>query len=167
VTVLISETIQALRLVEPLVERTLHEPSGTTFGLSVCGYDVRLDEDVMLVAGRTLLASTREAFAMPNDVMGVVHDKSTWARQGISVQNTVIEPGWRGFLTLELLWSPIMTWLHVAMPEAYGYPSAAPQRFVIRAGTPIAQVVFHQCNQPTQGYDGKYQDQERGPQGPR
>jgi dCTP deaminase len=28
--------------------------------------------------------------------MGIVHDKSTWARRGLVVQNTVIEPGWHG-----------------------------------------------------------------------
>ena len=41
---------------------------------------------------------------MPRDMVGVVHDKSTWARRGLSVFNTVIEPGWRGKLTLELVY---------------------------------------------------------------
>jgi dCTP deaminase len=31
--------------------------------------------------------------------MGIVHDKSTWARRGLVVQNTVIEPGWHGYQT--------------------------------------------------------------------
>ena len=34
--------------------------------------------------------------------MGIVHDKSTWARRGLVVQNTVIEPGWHGYLTIEV-----------------------------------------------------------------
>ena len=39
---------------------------------------------------------------MPSDVLGQVCDKSTWARRGVAVQNTIIEPGWRGYLTVEL-----------------------------------------------------------------
>ena len=82
---------------------------------------------------------------MPLDVMAVVHDKSSWARQGITVQNTVLEPGWRGFLTLEI------TNHHSEVRE-------------IRRGSPIAQVVFHCMDQAVLPYDGKYQDQGRGPQ---
>ena len=85
---------------------------------------------------------------MPFDVLGVVHDKSSWVRKGICVQNTIIDPGWCGFLTLELTnhWSNT-------------------RPCTIRAGTPIAQVVFHRLDQATElPYSGKYQNQERGPQ---
>jgi dCTP deaminase len=104
-----------------------------------------------------MLASTVEKFCMPDDLVGIVHDKSTWARQGLAVQNTVIEPGWRGFLTLELTW---------ICPEAWEGGYGNPLR--IQAGTAIAQVIFHQLTAPTeQGYEGKYQDQEQGAQAAR
>jgi dCTP deaminase len=151
-TVLSGLTIRDLNIIEPFVERTQHV--GTSYGMSYAGYDLRLDQNVRLRPGLTYLASTLERFTMPNDVMGVVHDKSTWARQGLSVQNTVIEPGWTGWLTLELLWLPVH--------DDKDYMS-----FRLQAGSPIAQVVFHRIDRDVGGYSGKYQNQERGPQGPR
>ncbi len=152
-TVLSGHTIRELGIFEPFAERSRHEPTNTSYGLSMCGYDVRLDQDVWLLPGRTILASTLEKFTMPLDVVGIVHDKSTWARRGLSVQNTVIEPGWVGYLTLELLWSPLFDQESV---------------YRLMSGTPIAQILFHRIDRPTQGYgDGKYQHQERGPQAAR
>ncbi len=136
-------------MVTPFLERSHHELSGTSYGLSFCGYDIRLDKITTIHPGGFVLASSVEQFDMPDDVMAVVHDKSTWARHGLAVQNTVIEPGWRGFLTLELT-------------------NSARRSFTLAAGTPIAQIVFHLLDTPTEKpYRGKYQDQERGPQGPR
>lgn len=138
-------------MVHPFSERT---PSGgLTFGLSAAGYDVRIAESVDLYAvdgGMGFqLASTIEQFCMPNDVLAVVHDKSTWARRGLAVQNTVIEPGWSGYLTLEL--------------------SNHSNRLIqIPKGAPIAQVVFMRLEAPTeQPYEGRYQNQEAGPQAAR
>lgn len=145
-TVLSSQTIRKLRLVSPLVDRTPHLETKTTFGLSACGYDVRLDQYVRLEPNQFVLASTVEHFRMTEDVVGIVHDKSTWARKGLAVQNTVIEPGWTGWLTLEL--------------TNHGNDILSLPR-----GTPIAQILFHFLDRPTdQPYDGKYQNQERGPQ---
>ena len=83
---------------------------------------------------------------MPNDLVGIVHDKSTWARFGLSVFNTVIEPGWHGFLTLELVY--------------HGNGD-----LFIPAGSGIAQVVFHETTCAA-AYNGKYQRQSQGPTGP-
>ncbi len=82
---------------------------------------------------------------MPDNVMGIVHDKSSWARRGITVQNTVIEPGWCGWLTLELTNHSMVA-------------------HTLRRGYPIAQVVFHYIDHAVVNpYDGKYQNQSRGP----
>lgn len=136
---------------------------GVSHGLSEVGYDIRLkqsiqfvpspvfdfqsfvcsEDDVEISNGRFALASACEEFDMPFDLMGVVHDKSSWARKGVSVFNTVIEPGWRGFLTLELVY-------HGQDPLS------------IPAGSGIAQVVFHQVWEGAQ-YNGKYQDQADKP----
>ena len=145
-TVLSSQTIRRLRLIAPMCDRTLHEDTRTTFGLSSCGYDVRLDQSVTLQSGQFCLASTIEQFRMTDQVVGIVHDKSTWARRGIAVQNTVIEPGWIGYLTLELT-------------------NHGRDLITLPRGTPIAQILFHFLDQATdQPYEGKYQNQERGPQ---
>jgi dCTP deaminase len=82
---------------------------------------------------------------MPAQVCGIVHDKSSWARRGLAVQNTVIEPGWRGFLTLELT-------------------NHGDEVLEIEAGSPIAQILFHWIDHPPENlYSGKYQDQRPGP----
>ena len=94
-------------MIAPFNERAVF--NGKTFGLSSCGYDVRVEFKIGTMLqfrapkqfngyhfceGYTFaLASTVERFSMPHDVMGVVHDKSSWARRGLTVQNTVIEIG--------------------------------------------------------------------------
>jgi dCTP deaminase len=144
-TVLSAQTIRRLNMISPHYERSVIR--GRSFGLSSCGYDVRVDQTMTILPGRFELASTMEHFSMPVHVMGRVHDKSTWARLGLAVQNTVIEPGWRGWLTLELT-------NHSNVP------------IFIQAGDPIAQIVFDCLDEPTdQPYPerGKYMDQPPEP----
>jgi dCTP deaminase len=118
---------------------------GMTYGVSMAGYDIRIEQNLTLRPGDFALGSTVEEFRMDLDVLGIVHDKSTWARRGLTVFNTVIEPGWRGFLTLEL-------------------KNQGENMLKIEAGMPIAQVIFHVLDRPaSQGYAGRYQDQPRGP----
>ena len=47
------------------------------------------------------LASTVEYFKIPNDVIVICLGKSTYARCGIIVNVTPLEPGWEGHVTLE------------------------------------------------------------------
>ena len=124
---------------------------GMTYGLGEAGYDIRIKQSIEFVGGYILvndgyydvgkfcLASAIEEFDMPNDLVGIVHDKSSWARKGLSVFNTVIESGWKGFLTLELVY--------------HGNGS-----LYIPAGSPIAQVVFHKTACKS-SYNGRYQNQ--------
>lgn len=137
-------------------------------GLTEAGYDIRIKQSIIfhpkgfpgwadepcvaskdvnsdgeqigvLHQGRFILASTIEEFDMPNNLLGIVHDKSSWARQGLSVFNTCIEPGWKGYLTLELVFHGNET-VHIP------------------AGSGIAQVIFHDlANQAV--YKGKYNHQ--------
>lgn len=139
-------------------------PGGTSYGLGEAGYDIRIKQEVkfhrhpetgrmmvgiddedprLFTEGRFSLASAIEEFNMPDDLMGIVHDKSTWARRGLSVFNTVIEPGWKGFLTLELVYH-------------------GEGELIIPAGSGIAQVVFHLLAEEAE-YKGKYQNQEDQP----
>ena len=93
--------------------------------------------------GRFTLASAIEEFDMPPDLVGIVHDKSTWARQGLSVCNTVIEPGFKGGLTLELVFH-------------------GNKELVIPAGAGIAQVIFTSLAHDAY-YEGKYNGQSTDP----
>lgn len=149
--ILSAQTIRRLKPLEPIFSRST--VFGMTFGLGPAGYDVRIEFDAEgsisgreLSAGGFLLASTIERFSMPANVVGIVHDKSSWARKGLTVQNTVIEPGWNGFLTLELT-------------------NHSNKEVLLKRGMPIAQVIFHWLDLETDSpYTGKYQDQSRGPQ---
>lgn len=144
---IIRKRCHLFNLVEPFVERGVIR--GRSFGLSHAGYDVRIAEDHTLKPGDFALGSTLERFSMPYDLQAIVHDKSSWARRGLAVQNTVLEPGWNGFLTIEL-------------------SNHSNETLEIRAGDPIAQIIFHVLLAPTElPYTGKYQDQESGPQSAR
>lgn len=48
------------------------------------------------------LARTHEYFRIPDDVLVVCLGKSTYARCGIIVNVTPLEPGWEGHVTLEI-----------------------------------------------------------------
>lgn len=127
---------------------------GVSWGLSEAGYDIRIKQDIVFdINGLWIdgvrsyanftIASAIEEFQMPENLVGIVHDKSTWARQGLSVFNTVIENGWCGWLTLELLYHG-RDGLHIP------------------AGAGIAQVIFHQTMMLA-SYDGKYMNQPDRP----
>lgn len=132
---------------------------GTSYGLGEAGFDIRIRQEIIFKPGMTMgptievngqlehgrftLASAIEEFDMPADLVGVVHDKSTWARQGLSVFNTVIEPGFKGGLTLELVFH-------------------GNKELVIPAGAGIAQVIFSNLAHDAY-YEGKYQNQSTDP----
>lgn len=132
--------------VTPMLEyKAVHKESGLSYGLTECGYDIRIKQDVWLFPfKRFALGSSIEKFRMPNYLMGRVLNKSTWARRGLDASLTTnIEPGWIGYLTIELCY-------HGYLP------------IKIRAGSPICQIIFEQINEPA-NYKGKYQNQENKP----
>lgn len=140
--ILSGQSIRRRGIITPFHERT--RQLGMTYGLGPAGYDVRIAEEIVIPRGGARLASTVEHFRMPADLLARVADKSTWARQFIAVQNTIIEPGWRGHLTLEI-------------------SNHSDSEILIASGSPIAQIIFEILDEPTERpYDGKYQDQPRG-----
>lgn len=143
-TVLSGQTIRRLNLLQPCMDAG-KDVAGNSYGLSACGYDLRLAQDVMLHPHDFALASAMERFYLPDNVVGIIHDKSSLARLGLAVQNTVAEPGWNGYLTLELT-------NHGITPLSFS------------VGMAICQVIFHFLDEPTElPYRGKYQNQEYGP----
>ena len=137
--ILSSQSIKKRKILTPFLERS--KSHGMSYGLGPAGYDVRIRESMHLAPGQAKLASTLEHFDMPADVLGMVADKSTWARRFLTVQNTIIEPGWTGYLTLELT-------------------NHSDVSIRLEEGMPIAQIIFHLLDEPTeQVYRGKYQGQ--------
>lgn len=133
-------------LIQPFLRnRVVDENTGMSYGLSSCGYDIRLRQDFVMWPGRCVLASSIEQFYIPPYLRMTIFDKSTMARKFITCQTTVAEPGWRGFLTLELI---NHSWKFVRL----------------HAGQPIAQVCFDRLSSVSdQPYSGKYQDQHSDP----
>ena len=116
-------------MIEPFVEAQRREGC-ISYGLSSYGYDARVaDEfkiftnvdsavvdpknfdsnsfvdrktDVCVIPPNSFaLARTIEYFRVPEDVLVICLGKSTYARCGIIVNVTPLEPGWEGHVTLE------------------------------------------------------------------
>ena len=91
-----------------------------------------------------VLARTVEKFKIPNDVMVICLGKSTYARCGIIVNVTPLEPGWEGYVTLE-------------------FSNTTPLPAKIYANEGVAQFVFLKGNEkPEVTYadrNGKYMGQ--------
>lgn len=154
--------LAAAPIADMVTEKKRYE--GTSYGLSEAGYDIRIKQSVKFMndaygartivtdpetgesetfMGHFVLASAMERFQTPHNLVGTVKDKSTWARQGLSVFNTVIEPGFIGGLTLELVY--------------HGY-----EALEILSGQGIAQVLYGQLQEEGH-YEGKYQNQSMNP----
>lgn len=91
------------------------------------------------------LGVTVETFNIPRNVIGLCFGKSTYARSGLIVNATPLEPTWRGRLVLEISNSADL-----------------PVRIYAEEG--IAQVIFIEsdevCEIAYEDRQGKYQDQQ-------
>lgn len=92
------------------------------------------------------LAETVEYVEIPKDRIAIVLGKSTYARCGLNLNMTPLEPGWRGVVTVELL-------------------NGSPTPVVVHAGEGIGQMLLLGLDDvPQFTYDTKprkkYQDQD-------
>lgn len=98
----------------------------------------------LLPPGGCALGLSIETFNMPDNVLGLCIGKSTYARSGLLVNATPLEPGWKGRLVLELA---NLTACHMK----------------VYAGEGIAQILFFRGASPDTTYadrNGKYDNQE-------
>jgi dCTP deaminase len=87
------------------------------------------------------LGVSLELISMPPSIIGLCDGKSTYARCGIIINVTPIEPGWAGHLTM-----------HIANPTAF------PVRIYANEG--IVQIMLVQLSSNVaQAYTGHYQNQ--------
>ena len=148
--------IRELVKIEPFAEGSARE-GVVSYGLSSYGYDVRLgrrfkiftnvnsqiidpkdfsarsfvdhEGDACIIPPNSFaLAETVEHVRMPRDVLGICIGKSTYARCGIIVNVTPLEPEWEGVITLEI-------------------SNTTPLPAKIHAGEGIAQIVFLKADQ--------------------
>ena len=160
------------QMIEPFVESQRREGC-ISYGLSSYGYDARVaDEfkiftnvdnalvdpkdfasnsfvdrktDVCIIPPNSFaLARTVEYFRIPRDVLVICLGKSTYARCGIIVNVTPLEPGWEGYVTLE-------------------FSNTTPLPAKIYANEGVAQVLFFEsdeiCETSYKDRAGKYMGQ--------
>jgi len=160
-------------MIEPFVPE-LVRGGVVSYGLSSYGYDIRLADEFRVLspgAGRVVdpkdfdpenfvdftgpectippnsfcLARSIEYFRIPRDVIGICLGKSTYARCGIVVNITPLEPEWEGHLTI-------------------GISNTTPLPAKLYAGEGIAQLIFVEAAETTRrsygDRKGKYQAQK-------
>jgi dCTP deaminase len=172
--------VRECAMIEPFSPRQVRE--AVAYGLSSYGYDVRLAREFLVPRGTSeidpnkvkqsdfqslaadsllvrrgsfVLGRTVEYLRIPRNALGLCFGKSTYARCGLVVNVTPLEPEWEGHVTLSLV-------------------NAGPLAVRLHAGEGIAQVVFllgeRACAVSYRDRKGRYQAQRhvtvaRGTQG--
>ena len=125
----IKEMVRTNNMISPFENKQVRG-NKISYGLSSFGYDARVSkefkiftninseiidpknfkqnnfiskngEECIIPPNSFVLSSTVEYFKIPNDVMVICLGKSTYARCGIIVNVTPLEPAWEGHVTLE------------------------------------------------------------------
>ncbi len=125
----IRKMVSEHKMISPFEDKQIRE-NKISYGLSSFGYDARVSNEFKIFTNVNseivdpknfkasnfvtknvseciippnsfVLASTVEYFRIPKDVLVVCLGKSTYARCGIIVNFTPLEPGWEGHVTLE------------------------------------------------------------------
>ena len=158
-------------LIKPFIENPV---DGISYGLSSYGYDIRVANEFKVFTnvhnsvidpknfdpqsfvdkvGDTCvippnsfaLARTVEYLKIPRSILVVCIGKSTYARCGIIVNVTPLEPEWEGQITIEI-------------------SNTTPLPAIIYANEGIAQLLFFQsdkdCDVSYKDKNGKYQNQQ-------
>ena len=106
---------------------------------------VDINQDVCVIPPNSFaLARTVEFFRIPRNILTICLGKSTYARCGIIVNVTPLEPEWEGYVTLE-------------------FSNTTPLPAKIYANEGVAQVIFLESDEPCEtsyaDRGGKYQNQ--------
>ena len=110
--------------------------------LNGAGYDLRLGSEVMIPPGRHGLVATLERVELSSDIAGIMQIRSSLARAGIIASLALIDPGFRGQLTISLF-------------------NAGTTEFGMKKGDKFVQVTFHRLGtKTTRRYQGRYQDSQ-------
>jgi dCTP deaminase len=164
---------QLIEPFEPQQVREIDGHRVISYGVSSYGYDIRcapefkvftninsaivdpkqfdpdsfvdVNRDVCIIPPNSFaLARTIERFRIPRNVLTICLGKSTYARCGIIVNVTPLEPEWEGHVTLE-------------------FSNTTPLPAKIYANEGVAQVIFLESDEPCavsyRDRGGKYQNQ--------
>ena len=122
------------------------DPKNFTDDLFVSVDTADTENDYIIIPPNSfVLCETVEVFKIPRDILAICVGKSTYARCGLIVNVTPLEPQWRGKITLEI-------------------SNTTPLPAKVYANEGIAQLIFLKasqvCDVSYADKNGKYQDQE-------
>ena len=108
--------------------------------LNSAGYDLRSSSEVVIQPKQYELTATLETVELELKVVASLHIRSSLAREGVVGSFAVVDPGFRGQLTLNL-------------------HNVGEREITIREGERIVQIVFHKLGRAARkGYSGLYQN---------
>jgi dCTP deaminase len=108
--------------------------------LNPAGVDLKIDRDLILLPHQRNLAASIERVELSNKVLGMLHIRSSLAREGLFASLALVDPGFRGQLTISLY-------------------NAGDSRVNLKRGERFVQLSLLRVSEPaTQGYIGRYQD---------
>lgn len=129
----IKKYVKKYKMIEPFDDtRLVKLDKKISWGVSSYGYDIRLskeflvpeeDKDIIvdpknfniskfkkvkansyiIPPNNFVLAKSFEYFRIPRDILVIVFGKSTYARCGLIVNITPLEPEWEGFITISII----------------------------------------------------------------
>ncbi len=68
-------------------------------------YEIINSNEIIIYPHEHVLMTTLEHIELPNDIMAFVNLRSTYARLGISIPPTIVDAGFKGELTIEVIGS--------------------------------------------------------------
>ena len=106
------------------------------------GYDLRMDLDTTIQPGQRKLVATLERVELSADLVGTLHIRSSMARAGIIGSLALVDPGFRGQLTILLF-------------------NSSSEEFALKRGDRFLQLTFHLLSTKARRvYRGRYQDSQ-------
>jgi dCTP deaminase len=108
--------------------------------LNPAGYDLRLSAEAVLEPTEHRLVATMEKVELGGELVGILHIRSSLAREGILASLAIVDPGFRGQLTISLFNSGTKT-------------------VQLKAGERFLQLTLLKLGtQAAARYEGRYQD---------
>lgn len=99
-------------------------------------------KEIIIGSHEQMLMSTEEYVKLPNNIMGFVELRSTWARHGLMLPPTIIDAGFEGNITLEVF-------------------NATPHAIKLTPGVRFSHIIFAATmNTVEHAYSGKYSGQK-------
>ena len=103
-------------------------------------------EECIIPPNSFVLASTIEYFKIPKDILVICLGKSTYARCGIIVNVTPLEPGWEGHVTLEFS--------NTTPLPAKIYANEGVAQFIFLKGNELPEITYADRNGKYMGQTG-------------